>query len=160
MAADVPGFQLFHERREICRHGLVVSGGNQCCGRELQKKIDAPRGPAAAGFKSRQRDGRQANPLGEILRLDPNPAPQEFDLGTREPRRLPDDQLCQQLMKLRDRRDLDFLVCVRANPDRHVDELHVAQSRLRVIDRAVLPPLRSTTFRAIPDRWVLIHLFL
>ncbi len=158
MASYVPRFKPLHERREIGGKRAIVSRREQGSSSESDQQIDSPGCPMAAVLESRQRDRRHSDPARELLRRDTDAPTQEFDFGPCDRRRFTNDQVCQEVVQLRNGGNLDLLVIVGAEPDRDVDQLHVAQAGLGVIDGSPFLPLRLAAFSAPPNLCGIRHL--
>ena len=153
VVADIlSGIGVGDERLEIDRKLDLAPSGQFPTHHQPDQQIGRRCNLSPPGFKSRQVLRGHPKLLSEHFPAHHELFSQKPDLRSRQHGPLSDQQVHEQSMELFSVRNLDFLVSVTAFPDRCVDQLHVVQSRLPVVDRRVDKLLGRSTIGAPPRR--------
>ena len=146
------GIGVGDERLEIDRKLDLAPSGQFPTHHQPDQQIGRRSNLPPPGFKSRQVLRGHPKLLSEHFPAHHELFSQEPDLRSRQHGPLSDQQVHEQSMELFSVRNLDFLVSVTAFPDRCVDQLHVVQPRLPIVDRRVDKLLGCSTIGAPPRR--------
>lgn len=89
-----------------------------------------------------------AEVCGELSPCQVDPSAEKLDFVSVERGWLTNDRMRDQFVKCSDRRNNDFFMAILANPDRHVDQLDIVESRLGIHDCFPPDALNGAAFNA------------